>query len=82
MNQSKFEWTIRRIYETRDDEISCSECFDYLSTYVDLETLTADAAKQMPHVKQHLNQCRVCREEYETLLDLARQEATLDHSDS
>ncbi len=76
MNQSKFERIIRSIHETREDEISCSECFDHLSTYVDLEIAGADAAKQMPYVKQHLNQCRVCREEYETLFDLARQQVS------
>jgi hypothetical protein len=31
-----------------------------------------DAAQQMPELAQHLAQCRVCREEYETLLELVR----------
>ncbi len=72
MNPLRFERFLRSIYETRDDEILCSECFDHLSNYVDLEIAGADASKQMPQVEQHLNQCRVCHEEHETLLDLAR----------
>ncbi|MDE3090381.1 MAG: hypothetical protein KGJ80_13450 [Chloroflexota bacterium] len=75
MNQSRFERIIRSIHDTRDDEILCSDCFDHLSDYVDLEIGGGDAPKQMPRVRQHLIQCRVCREEYETLLDLARQDA-------
>lgn len=80
MNPSKLERLLRSIHETRDDEILCSECFDRLSDYVDLEIGGENAPKQMPRVKQHLGQCRVCREEYETLLDLARWQATQDAS--
>ena len=74
MDQSKFKRIIRSIRETQEEENLCSECFDHLSTYVDLEAAGGDAAEQMPRVKQHLSQCRVCREEYETLLDLVQQE--------
>ncbi len=80
MKQSKFERIMRSVYETQDEEIACSECFDQVSDYVDLEIAGADAAKKMPRAKQHLDQCRVCREEYETLLDLARLETAQDQS--
>jgi predicted anti-sigma-YlaC factor YlaD len=33
-----------------------------------------DAAAKMPQLKQHLTQCGTCRQEYETLRDLARLE--------
>lgn len=33
------------------------------------------ADKKLPRLRQHLNQCGVCREEYETLRDLVRLEA-------
>jgi hypothetical protein len=80
MNQSKFERILRSIHETRDDEILCSECFNRLSDYVDLEIAGVDASKQMPYVEQHLNQCRVCQVEHEILFDLARQQAAEDNS--
>jgi predicted anti-sigma-YlaC factor YlaD len=82
MKQSKFERIMRNVYETRDEEISCTECFDQVSDYVDLEIAGEDAAQKMPRAKQHFDQCRVCREEYETLLDLARLEAAKDDSHS
>lgn len=72
MNQSKFERVMRNIYATQDNEISCSDCFDQVSDYVDLEIAGKDAVKAMPYLRQHLDQCQVCREEYETLLELAR----------
>ncbi len=82
MNQPRFERILRSIYGTRDDEILCSECFDGLSDYVDLEIAGADASTQMPRLQQHLNQCRVCREEHETLLGLARMDAAKGNSKS
>lgn len=74
MKRIQFERIMRSVNDTRDDEISCSECFERVSEYVDLEITGKDAAERMPRVKQHLGQCRVCREEHETLLELARLE--------
>ena len=70
MNRERFNKWLQNIYETQDAEISCTECFDLVSQFVELEISGRDAAAEMPQVKQHLNQCRACREEYETLRDL------------
>ena len=74
MNRKRFENWIRNIYETHDEEISCTECFDLLSRFVELEVAGQDAAAKMPRLKQHLNQCPACHAEYETLRDLRRLE--------
>ena len=70
MDRNRFENWLRNIYETREEEISCTECFDLSSRYVELEIAGQDAAAQMPELRQHLNQCRACRDEYEALRDL------------
>jgi len=72
MNHRRFDMWLRNIYETQDEEISCTECFDLVSRFVELETSGGDIAIELPRVKQHLNQCRACRDEYELLYDLAR----------
>lgn len=74
MNRDGFERWLRNIYETQDEEISCTECFDLVSRFVELEASGQDAPAKMPQVKQHLNQCPACRAEYETLRDLRRLE--------
>ena len=74
MEPKRFEKWLRNIYETQDEEISCTECFDLVSRYVHLEASGRNAAAELPQVKQHLNQCPACHEEYETLRDLARLE--------
>jgi hypothetical protein len=74
MDRNRFENWLKNIYETQDEEISCTECFDLVSRFVELEILGQDAEAKLPQLKQHLNQCRACRDEYEVLRDLRRLE--------
>jgi hypothetical protein len=69
---SKRSRWIRRMLETQEEEISCTQCLDLVSQYVDLELAGQAAEERLPQVKHHLDQCRVCREEYEILRELAR----------
>ena len=74
MKNDRFEQWLHKIFHTQEKEISCSECFDRVAHFVDVELSGKDAATEMPEVKQHLDQCPACREEYETLRDLGRLE--------
>ena len=75
MNGSRIEWLLRLAARTQEQELSCSECFDVLPQYVDLELAGEAPDRQLPLFRQHLDQCAVCREEYETVRELARLEA-------
>jgi hypothetical protein len=66
---------LRQIEETQEQELSCSECFEQLSDYVDLELAGQPVAERLPMLRQHLAQCGVCREEYQVLSELARMAA-------
>jgi hypothetical protein len=70
----RFSKFFKRIRQTQVEEIDCSECLDGVSQYVDLELAHRDAAARMPRVWHHLEQCGVCHEEYQILLDLAGME--------
>ena len=74
MNRERFNAWLRNIYRSQDVEISCTECFDLVSRFVELEVSGRDVAAELPQVKHHLEQCRACREEYETLRDLVQLE--------
>jgi hypothetical protein len=74
VQKNRFERWLQNIYHTQEEEISCSECFDSVSHYVEVELAGENAAIQMPQLRQHLDQCPACREEYETLRDLRRLE--------
>ena len=75
MNLRPFDWLLRLAARTQEQELSCSECFDVLPQYVDLELAGAAPDRQVSLFAQHLEQCAVCREEYETVRELARLEA-------
>ena len=72
MEHGRFESWLKNIYETQDEEISCTECFDLVSRFVELEISGENAVAKMPQLNQHLGQCRACRDEYQMLLALAR----------
>ena len=74
MKGDRFASWLQNIYHTQDDEISCTECFDLVSSVVELEVSGEDPEVRMPQVILHIHQCRACREEYETLRDLRRLE--------
>lgn len=72
MRKNRLEKWLQAIHDTQDEEISCSECFDLVSAYVELEVSGKEPAARLPQVKQHLQQCAACHEEYEALRDLRR----------
>jgi hypothetical protein len=74
MDHHRFTNWLKNIYKTRENEISCTECFDRVPRFIDLELAGEDAAGSMPELRHHLEQCRACRDEYETLRDLRQLE--------
>jgi hypothetical protein len=70
VTKNRFERWLENIQDTQTEEISCSECFEQVSRFVELELTGQDAAAKLPKLRQHLNQCPACRAEYETLRDL------------
>jgi predicted anti-sigma-YlaC factor YlaD len=75
VNRRPLERLLRLIARTEDEELSCTACFDLLPQYVDLEVAGEAPDARLPLFRQHVEQCAVCREEYEALRELARLEA-------
>lgn len=63
---------IRMVINTSPDEIGCDECFDELHRFAEMELAGKTPEKAMPLVKDHLERCGNCREEYEALLEALR----------
>ena len=63
---------VRAVLSTRPDEIGCDECFEQLDRFVEMTLAGKNAAEAMPLVQDHLERCRDCREEFETLLAVLR----------
>jgi hypothetical protein len=73
-NSNRFERWLHTLAQTQDEEISCSECFALVSSFVEMQVAGEDPVLKLPQLQQHLLQCPACREEYETLRDLRRLE--------
>ena len=52
-------------------EIGCDACFELLDEFVDVELEGGDADARIPGMRAHLAGCPACREEYESLRELA-----------
>ena len=68
----KIRSIVREIVSTRTDEMDCPECHEHLDRYADLLLDGADARDVMPRLREHLEHCPHCQEEFEALLDALR----------
>jgi hypothetical protein len=59
---------LRILEEARRDELSCDEIFSKLDEYVECEIDCKDAAHVMPLIREHLDLCPECCDEFEALL--------------
>lgn len=59
-------------------ELTCEQCFEELDRYVELELAAANADKQVPGMRAHLEGCPACHEDHESLLAFVAQQRTAD----
>jgi hypothetical protein len=68
---------IRSLEDQEPEEgCSCDEVFALMDQYADVEVRGEDAARLMPLLRNHMDGCHDCNEEYEALLEI------LEHSKS
>jgi uncharacterized protein with PIN domain len=63
---------IKSVQMVSDDEIGCDECFEELHEFAEMELAGKSPEEAKPLVKDHLQKCENCREEYEALLEALR----------
>jgi len=61
---------LRVLESVREEDVPCDEVYARIDEYVEREVDKKDAAQLMPLVREHLNLCSDCCEEYEALLDI------------
>ena len=66
---------LRLLDDAENENISCDELFVKLDQYVQREVDQTDAAHLRPVVRDHLDLCPECCEEYEALLDVLEKTA-------
>jgi hypothetical protein len=65
--QRKAEFLLQMIQATKEEELTCGDCLERLSEFVDhkLQNLQLDQA--LKEVEDHLASCGDCTEEYEMI---------------
>ena len=69
LNKDILKKIISKIPHTRKDEIGCDECFDKLHIFADMALDGKSPEIAMPLIKEHLENCGECRQEYQALLE-------------
>lgn len=67
------EGILRVLESVRVQDMPCSEVYARLDEYVERELKDHEAAKVMPLLREHLDLCDKCCEEYEALLNALAQ---------
>ena len=63
---------VRVVAETRETEIGCDECFEWLDSFAEAELTGVKSSAAMPPVAEHLRKCEDCYSELEALLTALR----------
>ncbi|MBO6585934.1 MAG: hypothetical protein JJ953_07525 [Gracilimonas sp.] len=68
LNKQIIKILVSSVKATHEHELGCGECFDEIHEFAEMELLGKSPAKAKPLVKEHLEKCGECREEYKALL--------------
>ena len=63
---------LRTLERVEREDITCDELYQKLDEYVEREVDKSDAAHIMPLMREHLEICPECCEEYEALLHVVK----------
>lgn len=69
LNKQIISSLLSMIPRTHEDEIGCDDCFDELHRFAELELKGKSPEKAMPLIREHLDNCGECRQEYQALLE-------------
>jgi len=65
---------LKVLEDVRAEDMSCEDLYAFLDQFAEREMHSKDAAKIMPLIREHLDLCSHCCDEYEALL------AVLEHT--
>ncbi|MDR9415106.1 MAG: hypothetical protein RI564_02395 [Gracilimonas sp.] len=69
MNKDVLKKILSKLPQTHEDEIGCDDCFDELHSFAEMELEGKSPEQAMPLIKEHLDNCGECRQEYQALLE-------------
>jgi hypothetical protein len=73
-DRDDLEKVVKMVSRTREEEIGCDECFEQLDRFVEMQPSGLNPAEAMTLVKDHLDKCGDCCEEFEALIEALQTE--------
>lgn len=73
LNKDVLRKLISKVPHTHEEEIGCDECFEELHTFAELELAGKSPEDAMPLIREHLDNCGECRQEYQALLEAIKE---------
>ncbi len=67
---------MRFLQKKHEGEYDCSDVYALVDQYADVQIKDEDAAKLMPLIREHMDTCRDCTEQYEALLAILEKSAS------
>lgn len=61
---------LRVLEKAREEDLSCDDLYVRLDEFVEMQVKSKDAGKIMPLIREHLDTCPDCCEQYEALLTI------------
>lgn len=81
MKRKNFKRLIDTVFAAKSgEEMSCTDYFDQLPRYAEMEAAGEDAAARLPEVRHHMHQCPECEEVYLGVLEVVLAEKKNDSS--
>ena len=66
-NEHDLQSSLERLLGPTGHRISCGRCFELIDQYVELELAGVDAGARVPGLRHHLDGCRACAEDHDSL---------------
>ena len=67
MSEEKFNELLRMLALTRDQEMTCDECFVQMAEFVEHKLAGKSIPESLKCIDEHLELCGECRDEFESL---------------
>lgn len=72
MKNDKIAKLVRKIARTLEDEMNCGDCGGHVPVYVDAILAGEQEPAHWLLIRQHLEQCTACSQEFAMLVDAAK----------
>lgn len=70
LDKQQLKSLLSSVAKTRDAEIDCDECLAGMAEFAELELLGSEVPEALRSIRNHIEICPECTEEYEVLLSV------------